>query len=134
MALNLHTNMLIWNKFKSWLDITVMIESTFRLNPQQCLIFDFIECFTTTFLRSHSWLNWVDEDDDEHDEVGLKQCVYLFLLDSYCHTDGLWHGLWAVTWAMGCDTGDGLFFHRSDPQMDSMISIQFLRKSTLTFI
>ena len=31
----------------------------------QC--FDFIECFTTTFLRAHSWLNWVDEDDDEHD-------------------------------------------------------------------
>ena len=32
----------------------------------------FIECFTTTFLRAHSWLNWVDEDDDE-DEVGLKE-------------------------------------------------------------
>ena len=37
------------------------------------LRFDFIECFTTTFLRAHSWLNWVDEDDDEHDEVGLKE-------------------------------------------------------------
>ena len=37
-----------------------------------CGWFDFIECFTTTFLRSHSWLNWVDEDDDE-DEVGLKE-------------------------------------------------------------
>ena len=35
--------------------------------------FDFIECFTTTFLRAHSWLNWVDEDDDEHDEVDLKE-------------------------------------------------------------
>ena len=35
-------------------------------------LFDFIECFTTTFLRAHSWLNWVDEDDDE-DEVGLKE-------------------------------------------------------------
>ena len=34
---------------------------------------DFIECFTTTFLRAHSWLNRVDEDDDEHDEVGLKE-------------------------------------------------------------
>ena len=34
--------------------------------------FDFIECFTTTFLRAHSWLNWVDEDDDE-DEFGLKE-------------------------------------------------------------
>ena len=22
-------------------------------------VFDFIECFTTTFLRAHSWLNWV---------------------------------------------------------------------------
>ena len=39
--------------------------------PVGCLI-DFIECFTTTFLRAHSWLNWVDEDDDE-DEVGLKE-------------------------------------------------------------
>ena len=35
-------------------------------------LFDFIECFATTFLRAHSWLNWVDEDDDE-DEVGLKE-------------------------------------------------------------
>ena len=35
--------------------------------------FDFIECFTTTFLRAHSWLNRVDEHDDEHDEVGLKE-------------------------------------------------------------
>ena len=34
-------------------------------------MFDFIECFTTTFLRAHSWLNWVDEDDE--DEVGLKE-------------------------------------------------------------
>ena len=36
------------------------------------LIFNFIECFITTFLRAHSWLNWVDEDDDE-DEVSLKE-------------------------------------------------------------
>ena len=35
-------------------------------------LFDFIECLTTTFLRAHSWLNWVDENDDE-DEVGLKE-------------------------------------------------------------
>ena len=34
------------------------------------LCFDFIECFTTTFLHTHSWLNWVDEDDNE---VGLKE-------------------------------------------------------------
>ena len=26
-------------------------------------IFGFIECITTTFLHTHSWLNWVDEDD-----------------------------------------------------------------------
>ena len=39
---------------------------------RDAFIFDFIECFTTTFLRAHSWLNWVDEDDDE-DEVGLKE-------------------------------------------------------------
>ena len=26
--------------------------------------FDFIECFTTTFLRAHSWLNWVDSSSD----------------------------------------------------------------------
>ena len=38
----------------------------------QFSMFDFIECFTTTFLRAHSWLNWVDEDDDE-DEVGLNE-------------------------------------------------------------
>ena len=48
-----------------------------HLKPGQgqfvCDFFDFIECFTTTFLRAHSWLNWVDEDDDEHDEVGLKE-------------------------------------------------------------
>ena len=41
--------------------------------PMTCRVgFDFIECFTTTFLRAHSWLNWVDEDDDEN-EVGLKK-------------------------------------------------------------
>ena len=47
---------------------------TQKINPFTALTrFDFIECFTTTFLRAHSWLNWVDEDDDEHDEVGLKE-------------------------------------------------------------
>ena len=43
-----------------------------QCNVPVTLTFDFIECFTTTFLRAHSWLNWVDEDDDE-DEVGLKE-------------------------------------------------------------
>ena len=38
------------------------------------IFFVIIECFTTTFLRAHSWLNWVDEDDDE-DEVGLKEKI-----------------------------------------------------------
>ena len=37
--------------------------------PLEMPTFDFIECLTTTFLRTHPWLNWVDEDDDE---VGLK--------------------------------------------------------------
>ena len=37
-------------------------------DKQTGIYFEFIECFTTTFLRAHSWLNWVDEDDDE-DEV-----------------------------------------------------------------
>ena len=23
-----------------------------------------VECFTTTFLHTHSWLNWIDDDDD----------------------------------------------------------------------
>ena len=32
----------------------------------------FIECFTTTFMHTHSWQNCVDEDDDE-DEVDLKE-------------------------------------------------------------
>ena len=32
--------------------------------------FDLIECFMTTLLHTHSWLNWVDDDDDE---VGLKE-------------------------------------------------------------
>ena len=48
--------------------------NNYPIAPQRCSLnrFDLIECFTTTFLRAHSWLNWVDEDDDE-DEVGLKE-------------------------------------------------------------
>ena len=49
-----------------WLFILVM--DRIKLNSMM-VGFDFIECFTTTFLRAHSWLNWVDDDDDE-DEVG----------------------------------------------------------------
>ena len=40
-------------------------------NLMGLILLIFIECFTTTFLRAHSWLNWVDEDDE--DEVGLKE-------------------------------------------------------------
>ena len=48
------------------------LQQHYLLDIQSSAIFDFdfIECFTTTFLRAHSWLNWVDEDDDE---VGLKE-------------------------------------------------------------
>ena len=48
------------------------VDTTTPETAQPSVWFDFIECFTTTFLRAHSWLNWVDEDDDE-DEVGLKE-------------------------------------------------------------
>ena len=51
----------------------VDVFSAFQPGKINVFIFYFIECFTTTFLRAHSWLNWVDEDDDEHDEVGLKE-------------------------------------------------------------
>ena len=45
----------------------------FPIQKIQYIRFDlFIECFTTTFLHTHSWLNWVDADDDE-DEVVLKE-------------------------------------------------------------
>ena len=47
--------------------------SGFRINRQlhgTRWRFRVIECFTTTFPHAHSWLNWVDEDDDE---VGLKE-------------------------------------------------------------
>ena len=47
--------------------LSVHVKSIYQ--PLYCGV---IECFTTTFLRAHSWLNWVDEDDDE-DEVGLKE-------------------------------------------------------------
>ena len=36
--------------------------------------FDFIECFTTTFLRAHSWLNWVECKKKE--EILLLISVY----------------------------------------------------------
>ena len=47
-------------------------QENLKIKCSRSFDFDFIECFTTTFLRTHSWQNWVDEDDDE-DEVGLKE-------------------------------------------------------------
>ena len=42
----------------------------FTLYQRSCeLVFGFIECYMTVFLHTHSWLSWVDEDDDD-DEVG----------------------------------------------------------------
>ena len=38
-------------------------------NLRTCLIL--LNVLRPLFLRAHSWLNWVDEDDDE-DEVGLN--------------------------------------------------------------
>ena len=47
------------------------LQNTKIMKANSFIYFDFIECFfTTTFLHTHSWLNWVDEDDDE---VGLKE-------------------------------------------------------------
>ena len=40
---------------------------TFKGHPMSKVFF--IECFTTTFLHTNSWLTWVDEDD----EVGVKE-------------------------------------------------------------
>ena len=48
--------------------ITIIPHKT--LLDRHLLILIFIECFMTTFLHTHFWLNWVDEDDDE---VGLKE-------------------------------------------------------------
>ena len=52
-----------------------MFHSTYILNISKpkllqymykiCGGFDFIECFTTTFLRAHSWLNWVAKSVEE---------------------------------------------------------------------
>ena len=49
------------------------IQSTIKLNIYDPVLQDliwFIEFFTTTCLHTHSWLNWVDEDNDE---VDLKE-------------------------------------------------------------
>ena len=38
----------------------VLHDKTKHRNVKYVNGFDFIECFTTTFLRAHSWLNWVE--------------------------------------------------------------------------
>ena len=47
-----------------------MLDTGYYTTYPHHTFFDFIECLTTTFLHAHSWINWVDEDDDE---VGLKE-------------------------------------------------------------
>ena len=41
----------------------------FRKKSDAETIWGFIECFTTTFLRTHSWLNWVKQ----YGEAGYKR-------------------------------------------------------------
>ena len=53
------------NRFQNSVPVLALL----LYNGHGVYLFDFIECFTT-FLRAHSWLNGVDEDDDE---VGLKE-------------------------------------------------------------
>ena len=43
----------------------------------------YIECFTTTFLRAHSWLNWVNEtSSSSSDNVELGSSTYPIEIDS----------------------------------------------------
>ena len=48
------------NKPKTISNLTKYIT---KLQQDETRSTGFIECFTTTFLHTHSWLNWVDEDD-----------------------------------------------------------------------
>ena len=71
------TDINLWNMLCTDITLWNMLCTDITLWNMLCtdiiyLFIYFIECFTTTFLRAHSWLNWVDEDDDE-DEVGLKE-------------------------------------------------------------
>ena len=45
----------IWNNAS----IDSIINASDIEHMSSLIWFDFIECFTTTFLRAHSWLNWV---------------------------------------------------------------------------
>ena len=40
-------------------DPVIRSPARYRWTTTPARFFDFIECFTTTFLRAHSWLNWV---------------------------------------------------------------------------
>ena len=55
----------------SFLNVLITVMMKYCCISWRPVEFDLIECFMTTFLHTHSWLNWVDEDDDG-DEVGLK--------------------------------------------------------------
>ena len=48
-----------------------------RIRSQFLRTLDFIECFTTTFLRAHSWLNWVSQDTviDEQSSGSEHDCA-----------------------------------------------------------
>ena len=68
----LHSLFLTRQKLEADIWACTFYQQPAHIKPALHMYFDFIKCFTTTFLRTHSWLNWVDEDDDE-DEVGLKE-------------------------------------------------------------
>ena len=56
---------------KQWFSCSGDLDCSIVVTRTRLYFFYFIEYFRTTFLCAHSWLNWVD--DDEHDEVGLKE-------------------------------------------------------------
>ena len=69
------------NPRRRQLSYRVMVDISPSRSPMEIMrtsthaLFDFIECFTTTFLRAHSWLNWVDTSTHEIAHV-LTHYVY----------------------------------------------------------
>ena len=59
----------MWSKRVAWDPECITLHWHSPIRNWQIL---FYWMFYDHFLRTHSWLNWVDEDDDE-DEVGLKE-------------------------------------------------------------
>ena len=51
---------------------TLSVSASHLLKQELGYFFDFFECFTTTFLRAHSWLNWVVG-------VGLQWNLWIFM-------------------------------------------------------